>query len=66
MPHFVAVRDLERYYYSFLLQYMPYRNESEILEGFNNAHKAFPARDQSQKQQTELIFLYVINCFKIF
>lgn len=50
MPHFVAGRDLNRYYYSFLLQYMSYRNKSEIVEGFKNAREEFLAGEQDLKE----------------
>lgn len=34
VPNFVAASDLESYYYSLLIQYMPYRNEAELLGEF--------------------------------
>lgn len=46
----IAVRDLERYYYSFLFQYISCRNQCEMVEGFNNAREGFLAREQDIKE----------------
>ncbi|PRD28407.1 UNVERIFIED_CONTAM: hypothetical protein NCL1_32473 [Trichonephila clavipes] len=45
VPYFVAATDTENYYYSILLQYMPYRNECELLEEHDSAQKAFLAKE---------------------
>lgn len=36
-PYFIAANDPENYYYSLLLQYMPYRREIELIEEFDTA-----------------------------
>ncbi|GIY94550.1 ATP-dependent DNA helicase [Caerostris extrusa] len=41
-----------KFFYSLLVQYMPYRSETELLEGFDNAKEAFLVREnQSIKNQ---------------
>ena len=44
VPFFMAANDPENYYYSFLLQYMPYRQERELIEDYDTAREAFLAR----------------------
>lgn len=44
VSNFVAAPDSESYYNSLLLQYMPYRNESELVGEYNCAREAFIAR----------------------
>ncbi|GBP80548.1 hypothetical protein EVAR_39418_1 [Eumeta japonica] len=41
VPYFIAASDPENFFYSLLLQYMPYRSETELLDGFDNAKAAF-------------------------
>lgn len=41
VPCFIAASDPESFFYSLLLQYMPYRSETELLEGFDNTKEAF-------------------------
>lgn len=45
VPYFIAASDPESFFYSLLLQYMPHRSETELLEGFDNAKEAFLARE---------------------
>lgn len=58
VPHFVATTDPEGYFYSLLLQYKPYRNEDELLEGFNTAREVFLAQEQQLKQMSAHMELY--------
>ena len=53
VPYFMATSDPENFYYSLLLQYMPYRSEQELLEGFNSAREAFLAREETLKTTSE-------------
>ncbi|XP_054706995.1 uncharacterized protein LOC129216803 [Uloborus diversus] len=53
VPYFVASTDPENFYYSLLLQYMPYRSEQELLEGFNSSKEAFLAREEALKRNSE-------------
>lgn len=46
VPHFMVSNDPENYYYSLLLQYMPYRREIELIEEFDTAREAFLAREE--------------------
>ncbi|XP_053968624.1 uncharacterized protein LOC128870052 [Anastrepha ludens] len=50
VPYFIAASDPENFSYSLLLQYMPYRSETEILEGFDNAKEAFVARESRLRE----------------
>ncbi|GIY57519.1 hypothetical protein CDAR_79491 [Caerostris darwini] len=50
VPYFVATSDPENFFYSLLVQYMPYRSETELLEGFDNAKEAFLARENRLKE----------------
>lgn len=50
VPHFMAANDPENYYYSLLLQYMPYRREIELIEEFDTARDAFLAREARLKE----------------
>ncbi|GFS52185.1 ATP-dependent DNA helicase [Trichonephila inaurata madagascariensis] len=45
VPYFVAVSDPENYYYSLLLQYVLYRNESELIVDYDTAKESFLARE---------------------
>lgn len=53
VPYFMATSDPENFYYSLLLQYMPYRSEQELLEGFNSTREAFLAREETLKTTSE-------------
>ncbi|XP_054746537.1 uncharacterized protein LOC129251202 [Anastrepha obliqua] len=50
VPYFIAASDPENFSYSLLFQYMPYRSETEILEGFDNAKEAFVARESRLRE----------------
>ena len=50
VPFFNAQADPHNYYYSLILQYMPFRNESEILQDFNTP-KDFLAKKEQLKAQ---------------
>lgn len=50
-PSFSVTRNAEDYFYHLLLMYLPFRSESELLEGFPSAVAAFEAR-QEQLQNT--------------
>lgn len=58
VPYFVAATDPENYYYSLLLQYMPYRSEIELLEEFDTARAAFLAREPHLRQTSEHMMIY--------
>ena len=49
VPYFRAAPDPDNFYYSLLLQYMPYRNEAEILENFDSAKDAFLSKEEQLK-----------------
>ncbi|GFR20331.1 ATP-dependent DNA helicase [Trichonephila clavata] len=40
VPYFVAASDPENYYYSLLLQYVPFRNESELIVEYDTARES--------------------------
>ncbi|GFR18846.1 ATP-dependent DNA helicase [Trichonephila clavata] len=52
VPYFIASSDLEKFFYSLLVQYMPYRSETELLEGFDSAKDAFLARENQLKEMS--------------
>src|SRR5271154_5268824 len=52
VPYFVATIDSENYYYSLLLQYVPYRRESELLEGFDSSRAAFVGREANLREKS--------------
>ncbi|VVC90599.1 unnamed protein product, partial [Leptidea sinapis] len=58
VPNFVAASDPESYYYSLLIQYMPYRNEAELLGEFNSARDAFLANEESLRQTNAYLEIY--------
>ncbi|KAH9638034.1 hypothetical protein HF086_014895 [Spodoptera exigua] len=58
VPNFVAASDPESYYYSLLIQYMPYRNETELLGEFNSARDAFLANEESLRQTNAYLEIY--------
>lgn len=43
-PYISHIEDPEAYYYSLLLLYFPFRNEAEILNGYNSAFECYEAR----------------------
>ncbi|GFY78069.1 ATP-dependent DNA helicase [Trichonephila inaurata madagascariensis] len=45
VPYFVAASDPENYYYSLLLQYVPYRNKSELIVDCDTSRESFLARE---------------------
>ncbi|GFQ82355.1 ATP-dependent DNA helicase [Trichonephila clavata] len=45
VPYFVAASDPENYYYSLLLQYVPFRNESELIVDYDTARYSFLVRE---------------------
>jgi len=51
-PHFVMETDPENYFYSLLLQYVPFRSEAELLCGFNSAKEAFLAREEQLRRNS--------------
>ncbi|GIY15744.1 ATP-dependent DNA helicase [Caerostris darwini] len=55
VPYFIATSDPENFFYSLLVQYMPYRSEIELLEGFDNAKEAFLARENRLKETSRHI-----------
>ncbi|CAG5002801.1 unnamed protein product [Parnassius apollo] len=57
VPNFVAASDPESYYYSLLIQYMPYRNEAELLGEFN-VPDAFLANEESLRQTYAYLEIY--------
>ena len=58
VPYFKASTDPENFYYSLLLQYMPFRNENEILENFDSAKDAFLAREEQLKRNSSHMEIY--------
>ncbi|XP_044599069.1 ATP-dependent DNA helicase PIF1-like [Cotesia glomerata] len=52
VPYFIAASDPENFFYSLLIQYMPYRSETELLEGFNNSKEAFLNREDRLKEMS--------------
>ncbi|KAF9409134.1 hypothetical protein HW555_011413 [Spodoptera exigua] len=58
VPNFIAASDPESYYYSLLIQYMPYRNETELLGEFNSARDAFLANEESLRQTNAYLEIY--------
>ena len=58
VPYFKASDDPENYYYSMLLQYLPYRVESELLADYSNSKEAFMAREEQMKQMNEHMQLF--------
>ncbi|GIY05126.1 ATP-dependent DNA helicase [Caerostris darwini] len=50
IQYFIATSDPENFFYSLLVQYMPSRSETELLEGFDNTKEAFLARENRLKE----------------
>ncbi|CAG5041965.1 unnamed protein product [Parnassius apollo] len=49
VPYFIASTDAENFYYSLLIQYILYRAEAELLQGFYSAREAFLAQEEQLK-----------------
>ena len=58
VPYFIAASDPENFFYSLLIQYMPYRSETELLEGFNNSKEAFLDREDRLKEMSSHMRLF--------
>lgn len=58
VPYFVVATDPENYYYSLLLQYMPYRNEIVLLEEHDSAQEAFLAKEELLRQTNERMQIF--------
>ncbi|GFY78122.1 ATP-dependent DNA helicase [Trichonephila inaurata madagascariensis] len=58
VPYIIAANDPENYYYSLLLQYVPYRSEDELLDCSNNSREAFQAREELLREQCEMMEIY--------
>ncbi|GFT74325.1 ATP-dependent DNA helicase [Nephila pilipes] len=56
--YIIAANDPKNYYYSLLLQYVPYHSEDELLDGFNSAREAFQAREELLRDQCEMMEIY--------
>lgn len=52
VPYFVESIDPENFYYSLLMQFVPFRNESELLEGYDSAREAFLAREEQLREKS--------------
>jgi hypothetical protein len=46
VPYFVVNNEPENYYYSLLVQYKPYRQESQLLEGYDSSLRAFQSNEE--------------------
>ncbi|CAG9799443.1 unnamed protein product [Chironomus riparius] len=58
VPFFMAANDPENYYYSFLVQYMPYRQERELIEDYDSGQEAFIAREERLKEISKYMETY--------
>jgi hypothetical protein len=54
-PFFLMHRDPDNYFYCLLLQYCPYYQESELLEGFDSPKEAFLAREQEMRTNSRFM-----------
>lgn len=59
VPFFMMHTDQENYFYSRLLQYVPYFNESELLEEFDSAREAFIAREAQLKETSRYMESFI-------
>ncbi|GFY56291.1 uncharacterized protein TNIN_383651 [Trichonephila inaurata madagascariensis] len=50
VPLFQIPTDPENYFYSLLVQYVPYYSEDELIDEHNNAREAFLAQEQQLRQ----------------
>jgi hypothetical protein len=51
--NFIMANEPEKYFFSLLLQYVPYYDESELLDVFENARDAFLAREDMLKETSK-------------
>lgn len=58
VPYFKSSTDPDNHYYRMLLQYLPYRNESQLIGEYNNAIEAFIAREEQLKQTNQPMQLF--------
>lgn len=58
VPYFKAATAPENFYYSLLVQYLPYRKEDDILQDFNSAKDAFLAKEEHLKTTSAHMDLY--------
>lgn len=58
VPRFSCDKDPESYYYSLLMQYKPFRQESELLQCFESAKDAFLACEEELKQKNEFMDIF--------
>jgi PIF1-like helicase len=49
VPYFFVNNKPENYYYSLLVQYKPYRQEIQLLEGFDSSLRAFEANEEEMR-----------------
>lgn len=50
VPFFQMSKDPENYFYSLLVQYVPFYTEDELIDEHNNAREAFLAREEELKR----------------
>ncbi|KAJ8890056.1 hypothetical protein PR048_009562 [Dryococelus australis] len=55
VPYFIVANDPDNYYYSLLLQYLPYRSESELMKDYDIPKAAFLARESNLRQTSTLM-----------
>jgi PIF1-like helicase len=58
VPYFLESNDPESFYYSLLLQYLPHRNESELIGEYDSAAEAFIAHEDRIKESSERMLLF--------
>ncbi len=58
IPFFVSSTDPNNFYYSLLLQYVPYRLESELMIGFDSLRAAFLAAEEQLKENSAYMNMY--------
>jgi hypothetical protein len=58
VPYFTMARDPQNYFYSLLVQYVPFRDEVELLIGFDSPREAFLAREEDLRRNNEYMELY--------
>lgn len=55
VPFFMMNSDPDNYFYSMLLQYVPFYSESELLDEYNSPHEAFLAREENLKRTSRYL-----------
>ena len=55
VPYFLESKDSESFYYSLLLQYLPHRDESELLGEYESAALAFKAHDNRKNESSNIM-----------